>query len=399
MKNMKRLILSALLLILVAALLAGCVGFSIGTDNTVTIPQTGRITDTPGNNNPTGGDSGNNDIGSNIIIETVTPEATQNTLADTIERIHPSVVVINATLSSGTSAGSGVIISVSENYSYIITCHHVVDNATAIEVLLTNGNSYEAVFVGGLPDKDIAVLRIAVTDGISYAQIRNLTEAPIRMGDDAIAIGNPLGTLGGTVTKGIISATAREINIEGTVMTLLQTDASVNSGNSGGGLFDMNGLLIGIVNAKSAGTNVEGLGFAIPIDTAIGYASDLIETSNDSNNQYGGLGYIPGKFMLGVTISLVESEGNYYYLLSGSDPYGSFAGILKEGDYIVSVNGTTFSPTSTLAAVLKNAKIGDTLNVMAKVKKEVKQGLFVSYTYENKSFTVTIKQYVYGYAG
>lgn len=167
-------------------------------------------------------------------------------------------------------AGSGVIIS---KNGYIITNYHVVDGATTIYVTLTNGKEYEATYIGGDAENDIAVLRInannltAATIGDSDALVE---------GEDVIAIGNPLGELGGTVTEGIISSTSREITIDGVKMDLLQTSAAINPGNSGGGLFNMDGELVGVVNAKSSGSEIEGLGFAIPVSTAIEAAEAII---------------------------------------------------------------------------------------------------------------------------
>lgn len=397
MRKFKNVTLFLLAILLTLTLLTGCIAFTQGG-----IPKTGRLNDTE---NPGGTSNlapGERD--SEVKLETVVPEREEGeTLADIIEDIHPSVVEINATLSNGTSAGSGIIISVAQNNSYILTCQHVVEDATDIKIILANGTKYDAHYVGGLPDQDIAVIKIAVTSGLTHAVIRDIDQAPLRMGEDAIAIGNPLGSLGGTVTKGIISSTAREINIEGTVMTLLQTDASINSGNSGGGLFDKNGYLIGVVNAKATGDNVEGLGFAIPINKAIEIASELIETSNNSTNPYGGLGYIEGKFMLGITAGLTtlpyRYQGvDYGYQIQSNDPYGSFCGALKQGDYIVSINGTTFDEENTIKAALQGVKIGDTLTVVALIRKAVGGGLLQNYTYEAETFTFTIRQYVYGYS-
>jgi Trypsin-like serine proteases, typically periplasmic, contain C-terminal PDZ domain len=242
----------------------------------------------------------------------------------------------------------------------------------------------------------VAVLSIEKL-GLTLANVRNVAEAPIRLGDDAIAIGNPLGSLGGTVTKGIIGATARELNMDGTIMTLLQTDASINPGNSGGGLFDINGLLIGIVNAKATGSDVEGLGFAIPIETAIDIADDLMSTANDPNNQYGGLGYVPGKFMLGITTSGEAFNVNGYtygYVVAGTDLYGSLAGKITVNDIIVKLDDTALSSTVTIRTILNGKHIGDSIKVTILKYQSLGWGRG---TYNESSFTATIRQYVYGY--
>ena len=188
----------------------------------------------------------------------------ERTIADVVEQVADSVVEITCTVetsstdwfgrpvtSRGTSAGSGVIIA---DNGTVITNHHVIDGAVEISVRLRNGNTYAAELVGSDSGHDIAIIKIS----------------------PEVVIGNPLGTLGGTVTDGIISALERDMTIEGVTMKLLQTNASINSGNSGGGMFDLDGRLIGIVNAKSKGLGVEGLGFAIPSDTALAVAQTII---------------------------------------------------------------------------------------------------------------------------
>ena len=165
-------------------------------------------------------------------------------------------------------AGSGVILT---KDGYIVTNHHVIDGAETITVKLSDGTAYDAVLMGSDATMDIAVLRIAAT-ALPVATLGQ--SAKLIVGDTAVAIGNPLGELGGTVTQGIISSLDRQIDLDGNTMDLLQTDASINPGNSGGGLFNAQGQLIGIVVAKSSGSGLEGLGFAIPID----HVKTLIET-------------------------------------------------------------------------------------------------------------------------
>lgn len=168
-------------------------------------------------------------------------------------------------------AGSGVILT---SDGYIVTNYHVIEGATSVTVRLTDGTTYDATVVGSDEDEDIAVLKI---DATGLTAVTFADSDAIQVGEQAVAIGNPLGTLGGTVTEGIISAKDREITINDVTMTLLQTSAAVNSGNSGGGLFDSTGHLIGIVNAKSSGTTVEGLGFAIPSNTVKEVIESIIQ--------------------------------------------------------------------------------------------------------------------------
>lgn len=209
----------------------------------------------------------------------------EQTVARVVESVADSVVEINCTVETttsswggipvtkrGTSAGSGVIISADGT---IITNHHVTENAVSITVRLRGGQTYTASTVGSDPDNDIAVLRMDRFDTRLTCAVFG-SSASLKVGQPVVVIGNPLGTLGGTVTDGIISALDRDVTVEGKTMRLLQTNASINSGNSGGGMFDMDGRLIGIVNAKSTGDDVEGLGFAIPADTAYKAVTDIL---------------------------------------------------------------------------------------------------------------------------
>ncbi|MCL2631134.1 MAG: trypsin-like peptidase domain-containing protein [Firmicutes bacterium] len=344
-------------------------------------------------------------IDTKINVSEVVP-VNDSSLADMIERVNDSVVELNVKLKDGkSSAGSGVIVGFSDNgagkdnHAYIITCQHVLEDASAggITVILTNGKKLIADYLGGVADRDIAVIKVKYEAGMVKADFRKVSEAPLRLGEEVVAIGNPLGTLGGTITRGIVSGLARSIRIDGTTMTLLQTDASINSGNSGGALFDYSGTLVGIVNAKVVGTNVEGLGFAIPIgDTpnedgsvvvgARKIFQDITDTANDPSNPYGGLGYIPGKFMLGITTTTARTpSGVETYTVVDINPYGSLAGRVSKGDILVSLDGKTFSTTHTLSDAMKTLKIGDS------VEFGVRKGNNTS------PVAVTIRQFVYGF--
>ena len=183
----------------------------------------------------------------------------------------------------------------------------------------------------------------------------------LEVGDLAIAIGNPLGELGGSVTSGIISALDREMTIDGQTMTLLQTDAAVNPGNSGGGLFNANGDLIGIVNAKSSGENVEGIGFAIPISTATDIIDELIAN-----------GEVTSRPTLGVSLYNVEDEmtasqlgvdSTGVYIVQIVDGGAADNAGLRSGDRIVSVDGSEVSSASDVRAALNKHKIGESISI------------------------------------
>ena len=195
-------------------------------------------------------------------------------VADSVVEITTELITPGSFLNSYVSEGAGSGVIISEN-GFIVTNHHVIEGASNIVVRLTDGSEYRATLVGSDKTADLAVLKIATGEKpLTYAKLG--CSADLVVGEDVIAIGNPLGELGGTLTTGIISATERNIIVDGVEMTLLQTNAAINPGNSGGGLFNMAGELVGIVNAKMAGEDVEGLGFAIPIDYAYGVILDLV---------------------------------------------------------------------------------------------------------------------------
>ncbi len=252
-------------------------------------------------------------------------------------------------------AGSGVII---DSDGYILTCNHVIDGATSITVTLKNGKSYSASVVGTDAKTDVAVIKIAGT-GFTAAQYGYVNE--LSVGDLAVAIGNPLGELGGTASTGIISSLSRQLTIDGRTMSLLQTDASINPGNSGGGLFDGYGNLIGIVVAKSSGSDVEGLGFAIPINKAAEVAKELIKN-----------GKVTGRAMMGIKIvdATDKSAAAQYnldepgiYVASLESVEAQDAG-LKVGDMFYSLDGKEIESSADISTILDDHKPGDEIKAV-----------------------------------
>ena len=253
------------------------------------------------------------------------------------------------------AAGSGVIIT---EDGYILTNNHVIENASSVTVRLTNGKDYEAKVIGYDATLDVALIKIDET-GLTTSTFGDSSK--LSVGQDAIAIGNPLGKLGGTVTDGIISALDREIRIDGKTMTLLQTSAAINPGNSGGGLYDAEGNLIGIVVAKSSsttsGTSVEGLGFAIPINNIVDVLSDL-KTK----------GYVSGRGYLGVSLIDITSQDAMFmyrvdkqgvYLSAVYDGTAADKAGLKMGGVIVKVDDTEVTSSSVLNSYILKHKAGD----------------------------------------
>ena len=194
-------------------------------------------------------------------------------------------------------AGSGVIIS---KDGYIVTNYHVIEGASKVSVTLRDKTEYTNVkVVGTYKAGDLALLKITPKKDVAYATFGDSSK--LSVGDYAVAIGNPLGQLGGTVTDGIISALDREVTIDNQTMNLLQTNSEISPGNSGGGLFNGNGELIGIVNAKSSSEAVEGIGFAIPINDVQDVLSDL--------KKYG---YVKGQIDLGMSLSDISNTAQLW---------------------------------------------------------------------------------------
>lgn len=277
-------------------------------------------------------------------------------------QVLPSVVGITSKTNISTpfgsttqnGSGSGVIIS---QDGYIMTNNHVVSGASNLQVVLDNGTTYDATLIGTDEKTDLAVIKIQAS-GLAAATLGS--SADLQIGEMAVAIGNPLGNLYGSVTQGIISAVNRSITIDGQSMTLLQTDAAINPGNSGGALVNQYGEIIGINSAKSTGMDVEGIGFAIPIDDAKPIIEDLI------NN-----GYVTGRPKMGIYISEVtEADSQKYNLPIGiyvgrieSGSAAELAGMMP-GDVIVKAEGKEVKTTAELTDIVKTKAVGDPLELV-----------------------------------
>ena len=256
-------------------------------------------------------------------------------------------------------SGSGFVISSNATTSYILTNYHVINDVSDITVFFADGTSYDATLVGGEQENDIAVLRVeegnlqTVTLGDSDA---------LNVGENVYAIGNPLGELTFTFTGGYVSAKDRSVTMsDGTVMNMLQTDTAINSGNSGGPLFNEYGEVIGIVSAKlssssSSEATVEGLGFAIPINDVKDMVISIMEH-----------GYVTGKPNVGVLLDNVSQEAQRYGVPAGAeimavlDGSGADKGGLQEGDIVTAVDGTEVDSVSALQDAVDGYKAGDSL--------------------------------------
>lgn len=305
----------------------------------------------------------NNSTTQNTSQNTVTylPTSTSDSLTtpQIYEKTINSVVAISTYLNQGgyqQAIGTGTGIIMSED-GYIITNAHVIEDGNQITVTLNDGTEYQAQVVGSDSKVDIAVIKVEAT-GLTAGNFGDSDS--LVHGEPAIVIGNPLGMdFAGTITDGIISSTSREVKIDNYIMNLLQTNAAVNPGNSGGPLINCRGEIVGVVSAKISVDDVEGIGFAIPINTALNVANDFIE-----------YGYVKNRPMLGISVEVVPEQYAQFY---GSQPglkvvsvqdgsAADLAGIMP-GDRIISFNGTEISTSAELDYEKDKYNIGDTVKI------------------------------------
>ena len=313
------------------------------TGNQVVVQQVERSTDATA--------AGSTD-GTSMSVQQIASVVSPSVVAITTEQMSSSQTWFGGYyVQSG--AGSGVIIS---QDGYILTCAHVVNGATSVKVQLNGSDeSYDATVVGQDSTSDIAVLKIDAT-GLTPAVIGD--SDALAVGEVAVAVGNPLGTLSNTVTDGIVSALNRQVTVQDNDMTLIQTDASISPGNSGGGLFNGNGELIGIVNAKSSYSEAEGIGFAIPINTAMEIGQQLIESGSVARPAL-------GVKIVDVTDAQTAQQLGVstmgVYVVEVTKGSGAEAGGVQAGDRVLAVDDTAVSDTSALKNYLKDKSIGDTV--------------------------------------
>lgn len=346
-------------------------------------------------------------INFNIEFSEAEPEKSKS--AKVVEDIRPSVIEVHCVTKTGTSSGSGVILSFADtdndhvnDVALVVTCHHVIEGATSMTAKSIYGDKYALSVVGSDPVSDIGILQMKKGEDGDFSKLTKVkmftASDKLIVGSDVFAIGNPLGYLGGTVTKGVISALNRDVTVEDKKMTLIQTDAAINGGNSGGGLFDAaTGDLIGIVNAGYASSAAQGLSFAIPCGTV----KDVIDQLQTNG------GYIKGNYEFGAKFTVQSFFNNkfervYYVVIDELDIYGTFSkGGLEVGDiiYKVTIGDKSFDASNydrdtltNLANFLDNKsyKIGD------EVKVSYGRYNSSSRSYETAEKTFKIEQYRYG---
>ena len=315
----------------------------------------------------------------NVIGETITKverdvTVTDEGIADAVDKVYDAVVVVNTYVNGEAySSGTGFVYKTEDKTAYLLTNNHVIENAEDVYVTFTDGTIVEANIVGADVYSDVAVLSVDEDYIISIAEIGSSEDA--RLGDTVFAIGAPLDSAySWSVTRGIVSGKDRLVQVELTsgntktpmIVNTIQTDAAINSGNSGGPLANSNGEVIGITSIKLASSSIEGMGFAIPIETAIEYAEQLI-SGNEVERPYLGI------YMLDVTSAYYYRE--YYDIIreanvtSGvivtdfEDNSPAAAAGLEIGDIITKVDGHDISSSAYLRYYLYKHNVGDEMTL------------------------------------
>lgn len=294
----------------------------------------------------------------NLVIETTKREVTitDQGIAEAVDKVYDSVVVVES-YSRGKlySTGTGFVYKTDDEKAYILTNHHVIESANEVKVVFTNNKKETVTILGSDAYSDVAVLSVDKENIISIAELGSSEE--LKVGDTAFAVGAPLdsSTYAWTVTRGIISGKDRVVQTQDNVMKVLQTDTAINSGNSGGPLCNSNGQVIGITNMKLASSSIEGMGFAIPIETAIQVAETLM-TGQEINRPY-----------LGIEIG--EMRESYYseetYLVVGEvtkDGAADKAGI-KTDDIILAINDVEVNTIAFFQHELYKYEVGEKIKI------------------------------------
>lgn len=320
-----------------------------------------------------------------VISSSTTEETASGSIPLIAKTVGPTVVTITSEVEQTVGSfwgnqtyvnegtGSGIIYKLRDEDLLIITNHHVIENAMSVDVTFDEGHSLAAEILGYDSTMDLAVLSIPL-DELDASEIATITEATfgdseaLEVGELAVAIGNPLGKeFSNTVTAGVISAVDREIDIDGTTLTLIQTDAAINPGNSGGALVNKNGEVIGINTAKYVDESVEGMGFSIPMHLALPIIEDIVENGNGEDLAYA---MTDDKPFLGVSISDITED---IYQSTGM-PFGIYVADVYEGsaadlagieaeDIIYAMDGQKLANVDALYEALADKKVGDVISI------------------------------------
>ena len=321
----------------------------------------------------------------------VSTATTVTDVSDIVENFMPAIVQVTCVSVNeyrdiflrsykyeSTSAGSGIIVSEDDAFIYIATNNHVISGAESLTITFCDGEAVEAEIQGTVPDYDLAVVRVRISnvknDTIDAIKIATIGDSDsLQVGDSAIVIGNALG-YGQSVTTGVISALNREVTLQsedGETITnsLIQTDAAVNPGNSGGALLNMNGEVVGVVSAKYSDTSVEGMGYAIPMETASGIIDDLINGTNNFEELNPSTSGKPTLGIKGVDVASSKGQRPNYMPSSGVYVMGvepgsaaEAAGIVKY-DVITGFNGNNINGMTDIQEALQSLNPGETVVV------------------------------------
>ena len=308
-------------------------------------------------------DSGGSGSGESHAVATASSSTEMSTI-DVAKKVGPAVVGITSTIqgqmslfggyATSQSEGSGIILSAD---GYIVTNNHVIDGASTVTVTLNTGTEYSAQIIGTDAETDLAVIKIEPTETLTVATLGD--SSAVEVGETAIAIGNPMGLeFLGSVTEGIVSAVNRNIEVDGRTMNVIQTDAAINSGNSGGALVNSSGEVIGINSVKVSYEGVEGMGFAIPISEAKPIISDLLE-----------FGYVKGRPLIGIsTRDVSEYMAQTYHWPQGAQVMevtseAAMNAGLEQGDIITKVDGTEITTGEELTQIKDTHSPGDVLTL------------------------------------
>lgn len=308
------------------------------------------------------------------VINKLEKEVTvnENGIADAVEKVYDAVVVVETyRRNTLVATGTGVIFKQDNNKYYVMTNYHVIEDGTTIKIVLTDGNRYEVNVDGGDIYSDIAVLSFDSKEDYTIAEIGSSTDA--RVGDTTFAVGAPLDadTYSWTVTRGILSGKDRMIEVSTSntlynsndyIMKVLQTDAAINSGNSGGPLCNSNGQVIGITNMKLVSDGVEGMGFAIPIEDAIDFANKIINGEDITRPKIGiSMVALAGASIYGVDIP--DNVENGVAVLSVNSGSSAEVAGLERGDIITEFDNVKIESVAQLKYELYRHNVGDVVTI------------------------------------
>lgn len=294
----------------------------------------------------------------NLVIETTKREVTvtDKGIAEAVDKVYDSVVVVESYYRNKLySTGTGFVYKTDDDKAYILTNHHVIESSDEVRVVFTNNEKEEVEILGSDAYSDIAVLSVDEDKIISVAETGSSED--LKVGDTAFAVGAPLdsSTYAWTVTRGVISGKNRTVATSSTIMEVLQTDTAINSGNSGGPLCNSNGEVIGITNMKLASSSIEGMGFAIPIETAIKHAETLMDGKEISRPYLG--------VKIGEARTSYYSTETYVYIDSVEKGGAADEAGLKAGDIILKVNDVEVSTIAYFQHELYKYSIGEKIKI------------------------------------